>query len=43
MIHDNNLLRLLHSLHFPLDFAVECARKQVGKLLALSAADVKRI
>ena len=42
-VHDNNRLHPLHSLHFPLDFAVECARKQGGELLDLSAADVKRI
>ena len=43
-VHDNNLLHLLHnSLHFPLDFAVECARKQRCELLALSDADVNRI
>ena len=33
----------MHSLHFPLDFAVECVRKQRCELLALSDADVKRI
>ena len=42
-VHDNNLLHFLHSLHFPLDFAVECARKQGSELLALSAAYVKCI
>ena len=39
---DSNLLHLLHGLHFPLDFAVECDRKQGGELIALSAADFKR-
>ena len=42
-VHDNNLLYLLHNLHFPLDFAVERARRQGGDLLAWSAADVKHI
>ena len=42
-VHDNNLLHLLHSLHFPLDFAVECTTTQRCEILALSDADVKRI
>ena len=29
-VHDNNRLHPLHSLHFPLDFALECTRKQGG-------------
>ena len=42
-VHDNNRLHPLHSLNFPLDVALECARNQCGEILALSAADVKRI